>query len=114
MAVYDIYQTTRNVVRYAVEADSPEHALILFEAGKATLKDDETTDVYGEEIYDRATIKSVTMEANEFRDAYAVSCSENGGWTVEDEEGERLPGAFSTEESAWMAALAHHKAKADT
>lgn len=109
MPIYDIYQTTRNVARYSVEAESPAHALVLFEAGRATLKDDETTDVYGEAVHDRAADRDVTSEANEVRDGFDVTPSpmDLEGWTVTTADGERLPGAFETEEAAWLAALNH-------
>lgn len=111
MPTYDIYQTTRNVARYSVEADSPAHALVLFEAGKATLKDDETTDVYGEAVHDRSADRDVTAEANEVRDGFDVMPEVDGrGWTVTTADGDRLPGAFDTEEAAWLAALNHKPA----
>lgn len=106
MPVYDIYQITRNRLRYSVEADSPAHAMAMLENGDCILKDDETLDVHSESICDRATGEALDAMADRRHEVTAYPTgSTPPKWRALDSEGGEVPGEFDSQPDAINAAV---------
>ena len=55
ISTYDILVHKTGIERHTVDADSHDHAYDLYLEGKATLKDDETSEVSSIDVVDRLT-----------------------------------------------------------